>query len=129
MLSDENDRAVLVDVRTRAEWSFVGTPQPAEDMNDLIRLEWQTYPSMEVTHDFVERLAADLSSKGLGKDTRLCFLCKAGGRSLAAAKAMFANGYENSFNICNGFDGDRDPEGHRGTLNGWKKEGLPWRQA
>jgi hypothetical protein len=35
-------------------------------------------------------------------------------------------GYKNAFDILEGFEGDRDNEGHRKTLGGWCKAGLPW---
>jgi hypothetical protein len=35
-------------------------------------------------------------------------------------------GYPNAFDILEGFEGDRDAEGHRKTVGGWCKAGLPW---
>ena len=32
-------------------------------------------------------------------------------------------------NIAEGFEGDKDENGHRGTLNGWRFRGLPWQQT
>ena len=132
--------ALLVDVRTPAEWSFVGTVDhtgtpEAEDAGaghveqEPVLLPWQDYPSMSVNTAFADQLEVELARRGLGPDTPLAFLCRSGVRSLAAARAMTARGYSRSYNIAGGFEGDRDTYGHRGRVNGWKVAGLPWRQG
>ncbi|MDD9911185.1 MAG: rhodanese-like domain-containing protein [Ahrensia sp.] len=120
--------AVLVDVRTQAEWTYVGTPVLPDGALGLGQ-QWQVFPQMSVDEGFVEALKARLDEAGRGTQTPLCFLCRSGVRSLAAARAMAAHGYENSYNVAGGFEGDVDGEGHRGNVNGWKADGLPWRQG
>lgn len=122
-------RAVLVDVRTRAEWSFVGLPSLADLGKTPITLEWQIFPSMAVNPDFVEVLGGALTTAGLAPDVPLYFLCRSGGRSRAAAIAMTSAGWERCFNIVSGFEGPLDTGGHRGGVSGWKAEGLPWTQS
>ncbi len=121
--------AVLIDVRTRAEWNFVGVPATEEAMQPVIGIEWQAFPEMKVDEAFASKLKGALDSQGATADTGLYFLCRTGGRSLAAAKAMTAIGYANTYNVVDGFEGDADDEGHRGNKNGWKAEGLPWKQS
>jgi len=90
-----------------------------------VLLEWQTFPGMTVDANFgqaLERACPD-------KSAALYFLCRSGARSLAAAREMRARGYTRVFNVKDGFEGPPDAEGHRGTLAGWKAEGLPWRQT
>lgn len=123
------DGAVLVDVRTRPEWTFVGTVEPDDDMPDPVGLEWQVYPSMQVDADFASKLDAQVRARGGSSDTPLVFLCRSGVRSLAAARAMTQAGYPNTYNIVGGFEGNPDGEGHRGRVNGWKADGLPWKQG
>ncbi len=123
-----DDGAVLIDVRTRPEWAYVGTPVLPDGLMGLGQ-EWQVYPDMGVDSAFAETLTQRLLEAGKGPETPLCFLCRSGARSLAAAKSMAANGYQHSYNIAGGFEGDKDTEGHRGTVNGWKAEGLPWQQG
>lgn len=123
------DGAVLVDVRTRPEWTFVGTVEPEAGMAEPIGREWQVYPAMQVDPGFADTLAAQVEAQGGTADTPLVFLCRSGVRSLAAARAMSAAGHPNSYNIAGGFEGDPDGEGHRGRVNGWKAAGLPWRQG
>ena len=122
-------KAILVDVRTRAEWSFVGLPSLADLGKTPITLEWQVYPAMAENPDFVDVLTGALEKAGLGRDTPLYFLCRSGVRSHHAAVAMAAAGWSRCLNIGGGFEGPLDGEGHRGRVAGWKAEGLPWIQS
>ena len=121
--------AVLVDVRTDAEWAYVGLPDLSDAAGAMMTQSWQLFPTMQVDPDFATTLDARLSGGGLGKDATLLFLCRSGVRSLAAARAMTAMGYANSHNVTHGFEGDPDGERHRGRINGWKADGLPWVQG
>lgn len=118
--------AQLVDVRTAAEWAFVGLPDLTGLRRKVHCLEWQSFPSMNLNRDFVAQAASALGRK---TDAPVLFLCRSGARSRAAAIAMTAAGYSKSFNIAGGFEGDLDPEQHRGGRNGWKAAGLPWKQT
>jgi rhodanese-related sulfurtransferase len=122
-LKSEPD-AILVDVRTDAEWNFVGIPDLSEAGKQPVLIPWQLYPSMQVNGAFVEHLRR----AGATPLSRLYFLCRSGARSLAAAQAAQAAGFPHSFNVADGFEGPTDAEGHRGTMAGWKASGLPWRQ-
>ena len=122
-------RVQLVDVRTVAEWNFVGLP----NLSDLERrahcIEWQGYPTMQPNPNFAADAAEALQAAGAGPETAILFLCRSGARSRAAAMAMTRAGFTKAFNIAGGFEGDLDGEGHRGLTNGWKAAGLPWRQT
>ena len=117
--------AVLVDVRTDAEWGFVGVPDLSELGKDLVRVPWQRFPSMAMNADFASQVAAN----GVEQSSTLFFLCRSGQRSHAAAIAMTAAGYGPCYNVADGFEGPPDAERHRGTVAGWKFDGLPWRQG
>ncbi len=119
-----DSRSALVDVRTPAEWSYVGTPDLASLRKRLVRVPWQTYPSMALNPRFAEELAR----AGVSKDDALFFICRSGVRSRAAAEAITALGYRRCYNVADGFEGPQDSEGHRGRLIGWKASGLPWTQ-
>ena len=121
---NKEPKAVLVDVRTRPEWTFVGVPDLGKAGKEPVLIEWQAYPTMQVNPDFVQQVAA----AGADKDAPVLFLCRSGQRSRAAAIAMTAAGFKKSYNIANGFEGGHDPEGHRGRAAGWKADGLPWGQ-
>ncbi|MBP0446022.1 rhodanese-like domain-containing protein [Roseomonas sp. SSH11] len=116
--------AVLVDVRTDAEWNFVGIPDLSEAGKQPLLNPWQLYPSMQVNGAFVE----GLRRAGVTPLSKIYFLCRSGARSLAAAQAAQAAGFPHAFNVSDGFEGPVDAEGHRGSVSGWKASGLPWRQ-
>jgi rhodanese-related sulfurtransferase len=122
-------KAQLVDVRTKAEWSFVGVADLSGLGKEPLLAEWQRYPSMEVATDFVSGLERELARRGVGRDNTILCICRSGARSLAAATAMVAAGWPNSRNVAGGFEGPLDGERHRATLDGWKAAGLPWIQS
>ncbi len=117
--------ARLIDVRSEAEWAFVGIPDLTPLGKELLLLAWQHFPGMEVNQDFVEQLAARVPDR----EAPLYFICRSGGRSQAAAMAATAAGYRHCFNVAEGFEGGHDEQGHRGRVSGWKARELPWRQG
>lgn len=125
----QEPNAVLVDVRTIAEWSFVGLPDLSSLGKTPFKVEWQTFPSMTVNHGFVAELGSALSAAGVDKDAPVYYLCRSGARSKAAALAMAQAGWSKGYNIAGGFEGGLDPASHRGSTNGWKAAGLPWNQS
>lgn len=116
-----NPNAVLIDVRTQPEWTFVGVPL----VDRLVRLSWQVFPAMQVNERFLEEVEA----MGLPRDAEILCICRSGARSSSAATALTAAGYTNCWNVAQGFEGDKNAEGHRGKNNGWKAAGLPWVQS
>ena len=122
-------RAVLVDVRTRAEWAFVGLPDLSEIGKPVVTVEWQTFPDSRIDAQFSERLGAALQSSGVNKDDEIFFICRSGGRSRMAAEAMTAAGYKRCRNVAEGFEGPLDDSRHRGQTAGWKASGLAWVQG
>lgn len=125
-LLENNPQAVLVDVRTRAEWAFVGLPDVSALGKDVILLEWQGFPDMQQTRGFADLLAGQIPDR---RNDPILFLCRSGARSLAAAQTMAVAGYTDCINIAEGFEGDLDGDRRRGRVNGWKAAGLPWRQT
>lgn len=123
LLCDEPD-AVLVDVRTAAEWVYVGLPDLVAIGRDLVRIEWVRYPDGAPNTAFLSQLAAS----GVTAEQPVAFLCRSGVRSRAAARAASAAGYPRAYNVSDGFEGQLDGDGHRG-VGGWKASRLPWRQA
>jgi rhodanese-related sulfurtransferase len=124
-LLGSDPEAVLVDVRTRAEWSYVGTPDLSALGRDLVLAEWVTFPEGAPNPDFVDTV----SSATPRKDAPVIFLCRSGVRSIAAANALTAAGFSNAYNVTEGFEGPTDEAGHRGSAAGWKARGLPWKQS
>lgn len=112
---------VLLDVRTMPEWNYVGVP----DVQRLLTVEWQTFPSGAVNPDFVSQV----ERAGVPKDAEVFTICRSGVRSISAAQALTAAGFEAVYNVLEGFEGDKDSAGHRGTVGGWRYHGLPWTQG
>jgi rhodanese-related sulfurtransferase len=118
-LIQSNPTVHLIDVRTNAERDWVGRVNIADAQHGAV--QWSTYPGGVPNPAFVEELA-----RVAGKDDVLLFLCRSGVRSRHAAKLATENGFANSFDILEGFEGDKDADGHRKTVGGWCKAGLPW---
>ncbi|CAN0524306.1 unnamed protein product, partial [Laminaria digitata] len=78
-----NPGAVLVDVRTKAEWNFVGIPDLSEAGKEPVLIEWQVFPTMDVNASFVDAVIAAAPDKS----QPIYFLCRPGARSRSAAMA------------------------------------------
>ncbi len=128
-LLEENNEAVLIDVRTKAEWSFVGLPDLSRLNKEVILVEWQLFPPGPRDTDFMVELTAALEQQHVGKTAPLLFLCRSGSRSRSAAIACTVAEFKSCFNVSDGFEGDLDQQRHRNSVNGWKRSGLPWRQS
>lgn len=124
LLSDP--ATILVDVRTEAEWRFVGVPDTSLTGREPVFAEWVNYPEGSRNAHFIDQLR----DAGMSPDTGapIVFLCRSGQRSIGAATAATAAGMGPAYNILDGFEGAPDDDGHRG-VNGWKAAGLPWRQG
>ncbi len=120
----ENNDAALVDVRTQAEWAFVGVPNLQSLNKHVHGICWKLYPTMQVNTDFITQLEQVVPNK----ETPIAFLCKTGGRSLDAAVAATQAGYKHAYNVAHGFEGDKNEHGQRGEVNGWKATRLAWEQ-
>jgi rhodanese-related sulfurtransferase len=116
--------SVLVDVRTAAEWSYVGQPDLTPIGKRAVFLEWQRFPDGMLNASFVDQLR----EAGVSEGVSIYFLCRSGLRSAAAAEAATAAGLGPAYNVSDGFEGPLDDDGHR-TVMGWKAAGLPWRQG
>ena len=110
--------AKLVDVRTKPELQYVGRIPGATTV------EWQTYPGGKPNPEFLAELAALAP-----KDQPVMFICRSGARSHSAAEAAMRAGWKETYNVLEGFEGDKDAQEHRNTVGGWRKAGLPWVQS
>jgi rhodanese-related sulfurtransferase len=110
--------AKIIDVRTKAEWDWVGRVPGA------LEIEWMAYPGNVPNTHFIQTLKHSITTESL-----LMFLCRSGGRSNSAAKAATEAGFPDCYNILEGFEGDKDASGQRNTVGGWRAAGLPWSQS
>lgn len=121
--------ALLVDVRSRPEWTFVGLADLSALGKRPVLIAWQDWrpdatPSMVPNALFGTTLRTQVPDPA----TPLVFICRSGGRSRSAAVAATALGYRHCYNLAGGFEGPHDGARHRGTTAGWKADGLPWIQ-
>ena len=110
--------AKLVDVRTRAELEWVGRVPGG------INIEWNTWPPSVRNPNFMVEFEAQIDRKAVAM-----FLCRSGVRSHNAAIAVTEAGHADAYNILQGFEGDKDSDGQRNKLGGWRFAGLPWTQS
>jgi rhodanese-related sulfurtransferase len=124
---EKDPATVILDVRSRVEFDYVGHPVGA------VHVPWQEFPDWQADPDFVHnarlRLADARGTASPENDLTVLTICRSGGRSRAAAEALLDAGFRRVFNISEGFEGDRDAERHRGTRGGWRFHGLPWEQT
>lgn len=121
--------SVLIDVRTRSEWAFVGVPDLSTIGKTVLTIEWQSFPDSQVNAAFADQLSAELKRLSANEDSNLYFICRSGGRSRMAAELSAAAGYRRCVNVAEGFEGKLDANQHRGNVSGWKAAGLPWKQG
>ncbi|OGT83858.1 MAG: hypothetical protein A3G96_05925 [Gammaproteobacteria bacterium RIFCSPLOWO2_12_FULL_52_10] len=122
-----NPRTILLDVRSRIEFEYVGHPPGA------INIPWKEQPDWTVDASFVDKVRATLTKlyppTDRIEDITILALCRSGVRSRLAGEALQSRGFAHVYNIAEGFEGDRDPNKHRNTINGWRVHKLPWEQS
>jgi len=118
-LFQQDEKAVLLDVRAKIEREFVGYPLGS------MHVAWKEAPYWQINPGFIEsvmQIAPDPLSP-------ILVLCRSGHRSMDAARALEDAGYQRLVNIQHGFEGPLDSNSHRGTLAGWRFSNLPWQQS
>ena len=130
------EKTLFVDVRTRAEVNFLGTPTSIDANIPYMEVnEWWAWNEksdsfkLEVNSDFASEVAAHLEAKGLTKNDTIIFMCRSGDRSAKAVDLLATLGYTKVYSVTEGFEGDVAKDGlHAGqrAVNGWKNAGLPW---
>jgi rhodanese-related sulfurtransferase len=124
-LLQQEPNVCLIDVRTAPEWQYVGLPMLDDLQKQTLCVSWLDYPANEVNPDFVEQV----KQGGVRPDQTVLLICRSGARSRSAAIALTEAGFGRCINVAEGFEGDKDADGHRGTVGGWKQAGLPWSQG
>lgn len=117
-LLTEYENALLIDVRTQAEIDWVG--KPLINKQQYLHIEWLIYPGSMQNKQFMQAFSA------ISKTQVLLILCRSGIRSKMATEQLLANDFKWVIDIADGFEGQRDANGHRKTLNGWCFLNLPW---
>ena len=128
----QNEEAVLIDIRTRAEVSFVGIAAEADKNIPYMVMDefWEfgadkgTY-KMAVNSNFDREVAGFIQERGLSKESPIILMCRSGSRSARAADLLGQLGYTSVYSVVDGFEGDKDPDGVR-SVNGWKNSNQAW---
>lgn len=136
LLNEHAAETLFLDVRTRAEVTFLGMPTIADaNLPYLLANEWESWDeeknSYKLTPNsgFLPAVEKLLARKGLSKESTVVVMCRSGSRSAKAANLLAQAGYKNVYTVTDGFEGDTAKEGaHKGerVVNGWKNSGLPW---
>lgn len=124
---NNQENAVLIDVRSLMEYEYVGHPL------NVVHISIKEPPGWETESGFVENVRSVLAQRLPPdiemKDVPLLMLCRSGKRSELGAELLIKEGYTNVYNVLEGFEGDKDENGHRNTINGWRFHNLPWEQS
>ena len=121
---NENPDAVLIDVRTSAEHKYVGFPE------NSILIPWFDEPDLNSDPSaFCKAVNNHLSDRSDILSAELILICRGGFRSNEALKCLQSNGFTCVSHVASGFEGDLDENDHRGNLNGWRNDGMPWSQG
>jgi rhodanese-related sulfurtransferase len=117
----------LVDVRTDAEWRFVGVPDLSSLDREVVYIEWNATDGTR-NENFADELKERVPPAAADEERPVVFLCRSGNRSIGAAQVATAGGITPAYNVLDGFEGHLDAHGHRGET-GWRAVGLPWKQG
>ena len=114
----KNPDAKLIDIRTSMEFLFIGHPSSS------IHIGWMEDPDWDINPNFVEDIQTVQNN-----NCPIVMICRSGNRSEKAGEQLIEAGLTNIYHISDGFEGDRDDNNHRGTINGWRFHKLPWEQC
>ena len=119
-----NPQALFVDVRSKAEYKYVGYPE------NSILIPWIDDPDWEPNPEvFSDSVMQELDGRENLSDTEIILICRSGFRSNEALKCLENKGFTQVSHVASGFEGDLDENDHRGNLNGWRHDGMPWSQS
>ncbi|HJO87846.1 MAG: rhodanese-like domain-containing protein [Rhodospirillales bacterium] len=116
--------AMLIDVRTAAEWNYVGVADLSNMGKEQLTISWVTFPGDQKNENFI----AEVEAACPDKDAKVISICRSGVRSISTSTALTEAGYTQAYNVLEGFEGDKNDDEHRGNTGGWKVRGLPWKQ-
>jgi rhodanese-related sulfurtransferase len=119
-LLHDHPKALLIDCRSEMEYLFVGHPTGA------LHVSWNDGPDWQINPHFAGEVR---KLSGHVHDRPLVLICRSGNRSVDAAQCLEAAGFTRVYNVLHGFEGELDAQHHRGNINGWRHDGLPWEQC
>ncbi len=121
-LLEENSEAKIIDIRSSMEYLFIGHP------TNSIHIAWMEDPDWEINPNFYKEIN-QIQKASTNNNCPIILICRSGNRSEKAGLELIEEGMTNIYHITDGFEGDRDENNQRGTINGWRYHGLPWEQC
>ena len=119
-----DERSILIDVRSAAEWAYVGITDLETIHKEAAKIEWKIFPNMAINPVFINQVKVICDSP----DIKIFSLCRSGQRSIETSRILTEVGFKKCYNVLEGFEGNMDNNKHRGYSGGWKFHGLPWKQ-
>ena len=107
----KKDNSHLIDTRSDIEWKSTGIPDLSSINKEINLINWGPVLDQIFFEQYKNFLLTSFN-----KNDNLLFICRSGSRSLMAAQFAIKFGFENSFNIFEGFYNENDQN--------WKKN-LP----
>ena len=130
MWKADPEKINILDVRTPEEYYFVGHAEMARNIPvGFVKYQWNSVkkePVFVPNPDFMPSMKDRVCT-----DDKLLIMCRSGGRSALTVNALAEAGFNNTYNIIDGMEGDmvkdqNSPENGKRMKNGWKNAGLPW---
>jgi rhodanese-related sulfurtransferase len=124
------EKIIILDCRTPEEYAFVGhAPMAYNVPSKFFTYQYDAEkkePVMVNNPHFLEEV-----KKKFKTDDTIFIMCRSGGRSASSVNILAAAGFNNVYNIIDGFEGDmiKDPDSYfdgQRLRNGWKNSGAPW---
>ena len=120
----DNPQALFVDVRSKAEYKYVGFPE------NSILIPWIDDPDWEPNPEaFSDLVMQELDGRENLLNTEIILICRSGFRSNEALKCLENKGFTQVSHVASGFEGDLDENDHRGNLNGCRHDGMACSQS
>ena len=126
MFNDDN-RAVLVDIRSSMEYLFVGHPKASVHVAWIDEPDWVVNP--EFATEIRKLMLGGASCEPGDSCAPIILICRSGKRSKEAGHKLIEAGLSSVYHVSEGFEGELDENHQRSTVGGWRFHGLPWEQC
>ena len=137
MKTEQGAKALFIDVRSRAEATFLGMPtqvdalMPYQEFGGEMAIwdDRENAFALESSLDFIPQVEALIKAKGIGKNSPIIVMCRSGNRSATAVTLLAKYGYTQVYSVVDGYEGDKaktGPQAGQRVVNGWRNAGLPW---
>ncbi len=123
---EEQPNALLIDVRSSMEFLFVGHPKGA------VHIAWIDEPDWDINPHFAIEIRKLILGGICGDEEQhpaIILICRSGRRSFEAGIELLQSGFDNVYNVDEGFEGELNDAHQRSSVGGWRYHNLPWEQC